>query len=178
MVSSQNYLMDPAKRATYEEEMAAIVAEERTRPISEMTREQVMEAVTKLEQAKFEAQQKMYYLVRHQKLNPQVINNVIKKEELKAGDKFFLDMGFEESEVEPNMKRLGLVDDAEIKEIITEYEQKSKDFLENKKKETEQMYREIVKRRSQVELQREAAKKEVVAPEVKAEEEKKEETTA
>jgi len=41
--------MDPVKRATYEEEMAIIVAEERTKPLKDMTREEVMEAVTKLE---------------------------------------------------------------------------------------------------------------------------------
>jgi len=148
-----------------------------------MTRDEVISAVNKLELAKFEAQQKMYYLVRHQKLNPQVINNVIKKEELKAGDKFFLEMGFEESDVEPNMRKLGLLEDPEIKEIITAFEVKSKSFLDNKKEETENMYKEIVKRRSQVELQREAAKKEEVveavteAVEAVTEETKKEETT-
>ena len=68
----------------------------------------------------------MYNLVRHQKLHPHVINNVIKKEELKAGDKFFNEMGMEECDVEPNMKRMGLIDDAEIKAIIEEYEAKSK----------------------------------------------------
>jgi len=33
MNSSQTYLMDPVKRATYEEEMALIVAAERTKPL-------------------------------------------------------------------------------------------------------------------------------------------------
>jgi len=141
-----------------------------------MTRDEVISAVNKLELAKFEAQQKMYYLVRHQKLNPQVINNVIKKEELKAGDKFFLEMGYEECDVEPNMRKLGLLEDPEIKEIITTFEEKSKNFLDTKKMETENMYREIVKRRSQVELQRDAAIKEQ-AVEAVTEETKKEENT-
>lgn len=53
----------------------------------------------------------MYNLVRAQRLDPNIINSVIKTEELKAGDKFFSEMGFEESDVEPNMKRLGLEQD-------------------------------------------------------------------
>jgi len=45
MKSQQMYSMDPAKRATYEEQMATIVAAQRSKAPSEMTREQVLEAI-------------------------------------------------------------------------------------------------------------------------------------
>lgn len=114
--------MDPTKRSTFEETMAEVVDANRKREVTEMTREQILDSVTRLEQAKFAAQQKMYSLVKHHRLQPHIINNVIKKEELKAGDKFFLETGFEESDVEPNMKRLDIQEDPEVKAIVKDFE--------------------------------------------------------
>lgn len=86
-----------------------------------MTREQVMDSVRRLESAKFEAQKKMYEFVRSQRVAPQMINAVIKVEKLKADDRFFIDTGIEEEDVEPSVKRLGLEEDEEFKAIIEEF---------------------------------------------------------
>ena len=93
----------------------------------------------KLEAAKFEAQKKMYEFVRSQRVAPQMINAVIKVEKLKADDKFFIDTGIEEEDVEPSVKRLDMEDDEEFKAIIEEFKKQSDEFLANKKDETAAM---------------------------------------
>jgi len=113
--------MEPAKRTVYEEEIQALRDELRGRAPIELTREQVMDSVQKLESAKFEAQKKMYEFVRSQRVAPQMINAVIKVEKLKADDKFFIDTGIEEEDVEPSVKRLGLEEDDEFKAIIEDF---------------------------------------------------------
>lgn len=50
----------------------------------------------------------MYMIVRQQKLQPQMINALIKVEKLKADDVFFNESGIEEEDVEPSIKRLAL----------------------------------------------------------------------
>jgi len=95
--------------------------------------------VRKLEAAKFEAQKKMYEFVRSQRVAPQMINAVIKVEKLKADDKFFIDTGIEEEDVEPSVKRLDMEDDEEFKAIIEEFKKQSDEFLANKKDETAAM---------------------------------------
>ena len=119
--STQVYLMEPAKRTVYEEEIQALRDELRNRTPIELTREQVIDSVRKLEAAKFEAQKKMYEFVRSQRVAPQMINAVIKVEKLKADDHFFNETGIEEEDVEPSIKRLGLEEDEEFKTIIEEF---------------------------------------------------------
>ena len=53
--SAQVYLMDPAKRTIYEEESQALRDELRNRTPAELTREQCLDFVRKIESAKFEA---------------------------------------------------------------------------------------------------------------------------
>ena len=65
-----------------------------------------------------------------------MINAIIKVEKLKADDEFFNTFGIEEEDVEPSIKRLNLEEDAEMKAILTEWENKSKEFLDSKKDET------------------------------------------
>ena len=60
-------------------------------------------------------------------------------EKLKADDKFFIDTGIEEEDVEPSVKRLGLEEDEEFKAIIEKYKKQSEDFLASKKDETAAM---------------------------------------
>ena len=134
--SAQTYLMDPAKRTIYEEEIQALKDSLRERTPKDLTREEVIKSVKLLEAAKFEAQKKMYDFVRTQRVAPQMINAVIKVEKLKADDRFFNETGIEEEDVEPNIKRLNLEEDEEFKEIIEEYKKKSEDFLASKKDET------------------------------------------
>jgi hypothetical protein len=61
------------------------------RKVPDYDRETVLKCVASLEKAKFEAQQKMYELVRRQQLPPGVINNVIKAEEMRAQDLFYIE---------------------------------------------------------------------------------------
>ena len=111
----------------------------RTRQSVELTREQCIDSVRRLEAAKFEAQKKMYEFVRSQRVAPQMINAVIKVEKLKADDHFFNETGIEEEDVEPSVKRLNLEEDEEFKAIIEDYKKQSDDFLASKKDETAQM---------------------------------------
>jgi len=50
------YMMEPSKRTIFEEEMANLREAFRTRQREELTREQCLTSVKKLEIAKFEAQ--------------------------------------------------------------------------------------------------------------------------
>lgn len=133
--------MDPSKRTVYEEEIQALRDGLREREPVELTREQCMDSIRKLEKAKFEAQKKMYEFVRSQRVAPQMINAVIKVEKLKADDAFFNETGIEEEDVEPSVKRLNLEQDEEFKAIIEEYKKQSDDFLASKKDETAEMMR-------------------------------------
>jgi hypothetical protein len=98
-----------------------------------------LKCVNILEKSKFEAQQKMYELVRRQQLPPGIINNVIKAEEMRAQDLFFVETGIEECDIEPNLERLDMMKDPEFLAIINEYSQKSQSYLSTKKGETEAM---------------------------------------
>ena len=137
--SSQVYLMDPDKRTIYEEEIQQLRDSLRDRPPQDLTREQILDSVRRLENAKFEAQKKMYEFVRSQRVAPQTINAVIKVEKLKADDTFFNETGIEEEDVEPAIKKLNLEEDEEFKGIIDEFKAKSDEFLAGKKDETAQM---------------------------------------
>lgn len=68
--SAQVYLMEPAKRTIYEEEIQVLRENLRDRSPKELTREEVLSSVQHLEQAKFEAQKKMYEFVRTQRVAP------------------------------------------------------------------------------------------------------------
>ena len=110
-----------------------------TPSVDKLTREQVLNCVRLMEKAKFDAQQKMYELVRRQRLPPDAVNQIIKFEELKAGDLFFNETNIEENEVEPALDALKLKEDPEFLAIIADFEKKSADYLEAKKLETEEM---------------------------------------
>lgn len=135
--SMQTYMMEPEKRTIFEEEMQKLRDKYRDRKVQELTREQVLSSIEKLEQAKLEAQKKMYMIVKTQKLQPQMINALIKVEKLKADDMFFNDTNIEEEDVEPSIKRLDMEKDEAYTTIIEKYAALSKAFLEEKKVETE-----------------------------------------
>lgn len=177
--SAQVYLMDPNKRTVYEEEIQTLRDTLRNRAVQELTREQVIDAVRRLEAAKFEAQKKMYEFVRSQRVAPQMINAVIKVEKLKADDHFFNETGIEEEDVEPNIKRLNLEQDDEFKSIIEEFKKKSDEFLASKKDETAQFMAKAQAAHMAMEMRRKAHAEEVAkkkaggAATTNAEEEKK-----
>lgn len=137
--SAQVYLMEPNKRTIYEEEIQVLREGLRERQARELTREEILSSVKHLENAKFEAQKKMYEFVRTQRVAPQMINAVIKVEKLKADDHFFNETGIEEEDVEPSIKRLNMEEDSDFKAIIEEFKVKSDEFLASKKDETAAM---------------------------------------
>lgn len=119
--SMQTYMMEPEKRTIFEEEMQKLREEFRTHTLQELTREQCLDSVQKLEVAKFEAQKKMYFIVKQQKMQPAMINALIKVEKLRADDQFFNDTGIEEEDVEPSIKRLDLEKEPEYIAIVENY---------------------------------------------------------
>jgi len=106
-------------------------------------------------------------------MHPGLINSVIKTEELKAGDDFYNETGFEEADVEPSIRRLGLVEDEEIKKIVTDFETQSTEFLDTKKKETEDIVKKFKTQKTAIEkaMEEEAAKKALEGGDEKALEE-------
>jgi len=123
--SMQCYLMDPAKRTVYEDEMQKLKDEMRVRKLQELTREQVIESVKHLENSKLEAQKKMYEIVRSQRIAPNMINAIIKVEKMRADDKFFNETGIEEEDVEPSLLRLKMEEDEEYKKIVEDFAKQS-----------------------------------------------------
>lgn len=152
--SAGTYLMDPPKRTIYEEEIQALRDSLRDRTPRELTREEVLDSVRKLETAKFEAQKKMYDFVRSQRVAPQMINAVIKVEKLKADDHFFNETGIEEEDVDPSIKRLDMEKDPEFVAIIEEFKKKSEEFLASKKDETAAMLQKAQQARAMMEARR------------------------
>jgi hypothetical protein len=137
--SIQVYLMDPEKRKVYEDETEKIREVYAAKTSKTMTREQVLESQIRLEKFKFEAQQKMYQIVRSQQMPSEMINTVILFEKDKADDTFWVETGFEEEDVESAVKTLKLEDDAELMKIKTEWEAKSKEYLDERAQEAMQM---------------------------------------
>lgn len=143
----------------------------------ELTREQCINSVKHLEQAKYDAQVKMYEMVRAQKIPPQMINAIIKVEKLKADDEFFNAFGLEEEDVEPSVKRLALDKDEEFMAVINEWEAKSKTFLDSKKDETAK----VMAMAAEYKARMEAEQKEALANQAlkkKSEEEKEPQQTS
>lgn len=124
--SYKAYLMDFEKRTTYEEEMDSV---RETREPVELSREQVMDAVKFMEKAKFDVQCRMYDFVKQQRDHPSLINTRVRSEEMKQSDRLFNETGIEEADVEPSIARLNLSEDAEYKEVVEEWKQKSTEFL-------------------------------------------------
>jgi hypothetical protein len=85
---------------------------------------------------------KMYDIVRAQRVAPEMINAIIKVEKLRADDIFFNETGIEEEDVEPSIKAHGLENSEEYKSVIASFTEKSKAFLESKKDETAEMFRQ------------------------------------
>ena len=71
----QVYMMDPEKRGIYEEEIEKLRSQLRDRKPLELTREQCLESVKHLEKAKFDAQVKMYEMVKKPIKKQKVISN-------------------------------------------------------------------------------------------------------
>lgn len=82
-------------------------------------------------------------IVRSQKLEPQMINALIKVEKLKADDTFFNETGIEEEDVEPSVLKLGLEKDPEYLAIVEDYAAQSKKFLDDRKQETEKFIEKV-----------------------------------
>jgi len=68
---------------------------------------------------------------------------LLKTEKTKQEDLFFNEMGYEEEDVDPNIARLGIFDDPELKAIRAENEARSKKFLEERKVDTEKIQQQM-----------------------------------
>lgn len=93
------YMKEKEFRTIFENEMLVLNEKFRVRKQQELTKDQCLLSVSSLEQAKFESQKKMYMMVRQQKLQPQMINALIKAEKMKADDLFFNETGIEEEDI-------------------------------------------------------------------------------
>jgi len=126
------YLMDPEKRKLYEDATEKIREKYDYHKPAVMTGEQVIDAQKRLEQFKFDAQQKMYSIVKSQQMPPEMINTVIMFEKDRADDQFWVETGFEEDDVEKSIVTLKMVDDPQLKKIKEEWEAKSAAYLKER----------------------------------------------
>lgn len=85
-LSLQTYLMDPEKRKVYEEETEKTREKHNTHKPCEMDKAAVLDCAKRLEEFKFAAQQKMYMIVRQQKMPSEMINSIIIFEKDRADD--------------------------------------------------------------------------------------------
>lgn len=92
-------------------------------------------------------------MVRTQRIPPQMINAIIKVEKLRADDEFYNAHGIEEEDVDPSIQRLQMENDAALKEIVDEWEDKSKAFLESKKDETARIMQAAEEHRARIEAE-------------------------
>ncbi len=136
--SMQVYLMDPEKRKIYEDSTEKIREKYCSRAAIPMTLEQVIDSQKRLEQFKFDAQQKMYAIVKSQQMPPEMINTVILFEKDRADDQFWVETGFEEEDVEKAIVTLKLENDPQLKKIKEEWEAKSKAYLQERAQEAVQ----------------------------------------
>jgi len=129
------YLMDPEKRKIYEDQTEKIREKYTQHKPKDMTVEQVIDAQKRLEQFKFDAQQKMYAIVKSQQMPPEMINTVILFEKDRADDQFWIETGFEEEDVEKAIATHKLENDPQLKKIKEEWEAKSNAFLQERAQE-------------------------------------------
>ena len=101
----------------------------------------------------------MYAIVRKQNMPAEMINSVINFEKEKADDQFFIETGFEEEDVEHSVKALKLTEDPELKKITSEYEEKSRIFLEQRKAEAAAAYAQARQRQDQLRKMKEEESK-------------------
>ena len=66
---------------------------------------------------------------------PEMINTVIMFEKEQADDQFFFATGFQEEDVDSNIRRLKLEEDEEYKKITNEWTEKSQKFLADRQAE-------------------------------------------
>jgi hypothetical protein len=163
--SLQMYMMDPEKRKLIEESTEALREKYRKSHPKEMDKEKVLECTKLLEQFKFEAQVKMYTIVRMQQMPPEMINSVIMFEKEQADDSFWLKTGFEEEDVDHNLKRLSLEKDDDYLKISEEWKEKSEKFLNERQAEAAEQQR-VMKERQEAYLksQQEASHVEETTP--------------
>ena len=149
-------MMDPEKRTKYEEEAAAIKENKGKVVVKELDRATIIMGLNRLEGAKYDAQQTMYELVRQgRSLKPEMINNIIKLEEIKAHDKFFLEMGFEDEQLDLNIQKQNLKDDKEILAVFETWAQKSADWLQEKSDEAKELSAKMRGNKPEVEQKKE-----------------------
>jgi len=133
--SNQVYLLEPTRRQRYEEEMKSVRVSLKPYTANELTREQVVRIVKFMEGAKVEAQKRVHTLVRTQQVDPGNMNAVITIEKMKADDRLFKETGLDARDLDPNIVRLQLENDAEIKAIVEEHEKIFEAFLAEKQAE-------------------------------------------
>lgn len=138
-LSLRFYMLDPTKRAMIEEETNKVKESVREHEAKVLTKEEILKATERLEQLKFEAQKTMYNLVRGKRVHQSMIDGVIRIEKMKADDTFFNEFGYEEFDVDPNIEKLNLEEDADYKKILDDYAEKSKKYLEERQDETAKM---------------------------------------
>jgi len=72
--SSQVYLSDVESRKVYESELQNTYMTTKGRTPNELTREQCLDAVRKLELAKFESHKKVFEIMKKQRMPPQMMH--------------------------------------------------------------------------------------------------------
>jgi len=137
--SAHAYMQDAANRETFYNALGALRDELSGQQPQDLTRDQCLDFVRRIEAAKFADQQRLHELVVNKKIASHMIGMYVKCSKIKEFDTIFNETGVEQEDINRSMKKLNLLEDEEFKTIIAESKKKSEEFLASKKDETASM---------------------------------------
>lgn len=137
--SAHEYLQDAEKRETYYNALGALRDELNGTQPQELTREQCLEYVRRVETARLENQERLHELVVKKQIASHMIGMYVKCSKLKEFDTIFNENGIEQEDINRSMKRLNLLEDEEFKSIVADSKKKAEEFIASKKDETAAM---------------------------------------
>ena len=111
---------------------------------AELTREQIVTAVTSLQKSKLDAHKKVYELLKTKKLIPPKVPGFLAMQKLRAEDCIFNEQGVEAEDIGPSVRRLGLENEEELKALQDGCMQQINDFLSEKNDEVSKMMQKVL----------------------------------
>lgn len=134
-LTNRAYMIQPEKRAQIER----IVQEAKDRHIQtekkSLQKGDFLLAFDRLQALNCEVQKKMFEALHVQKTPPHLVQALGDLEQMKAGDVFFNEFGYESSIISENAKGMNVTQDPDFMAIILKYQKQAQAYTEQKKTE-------------------------------------------
>lgn len=104
---------------------------------AELSREALLAAVKFIEAENLEATKKITEAAQAKRIPPQKVHKMLVVERLKTNDRLFNTTGTEEADIKPNILRLGLQNDEELKTVIEGFRAQKNAWLADRKAQAE-----------------------------------------